>query len=138
VRSGPEEGRVLPTKSIHCFSVVDGLHPASGVVGPWCRESRLELVPARVRAGNRFRGLGGLVFKGAETQESSGHQARLTPCRCERIRGGKKASKQVKLVKGAIPASVTQGDQEAGLRTRGKETHSPQGIQATARTRGSR
>jgi len=138
VRSGPEGERVLPTTSVHCFSVVGGFHPASGVDDPWGHESRLGLEPARARAGNRFRGLDGLVFKGAETQESNGHSARLTPRRCERIRGGKKASKQVKLVKGAIPASVTQGDQETGLRTRGKETHSLRGIQATARTRGSR
>ena len=73
MRSGPEEVRVLPTKSIHCFSVVDGFHPAPGVDGPWCRESRLEFDPARVRAGNRFRSLDGLVFKGEETQESIGH-----------------------------------------------------------------
>jgi hypothetical protein len=73
VRSGPEGERVLPTKFVHCFSVVGGFHPASGVDDPWCRESRLELEPARTRGGNRFRGLGGLVFKGAETQESIGH-----------------------------------------------------------------
>ena len=77
MRSGPYGERVLPTKSIHCFSVVDGFHPASGVTGPWCRESRLEHVFARAQAGNRFQGLGGLVFKGAETQESNGHSTRF-------------------------------------------------------------
>jgi hypothetical protein len=76
--------------------------------------------------------LGGLVSRGAEDQESNGHQTRGNSGRCERTRGGNKASKQVKLAVGAILPLVTQGNQEAGLRTRGKGTYSSRGIQATA------
>jgi hypothetical protein len=70
--------------------------------------------------------------EGQKLKRVSATRLGLARVRCERTRGGTKASKQVKLVEGAIPSLVTQGDRETGLRTRGKVVYSSRGIQATA------
>jgi len=87
---------------------------------------------ARVQAGLRIQGLGSLVSRGQKTKRVSATKIRACSDQCERTRGGSKASKQVKLAVGTILPAVTQVDQEAGLRTREKGSHSSQGIQATA------
>jgi len=71
-------------------------------------------------------------LEGHEPRRVAATKIRACSDRCERTRGGKKASKQVKLAVGTILPLVTQGDREAGLRTREKGTHSSWGIQATA------
>jgi hypothetical protein len=71
-------------------------------------------------------------LEGQRPRRVTATKIRACSDQCERTRGGRKASKQVKPAVGTILLLVTQGDREAGLRTRGKETHSSWGIQATA------
>jgi len=71
-------------------------------------------------------------LEGQRPKRVTATKIRACSDQCERTRGGRKASKQVKPAVGTILLLVTQGDREAGLRTRGKETHSSWGIQATA------
>jgi hypothetical protein len=71
-------------------------------------------------------------LEGHKLRRVTATKVRVRPIQCERTRGGKKASKQVKPAVGTILLLVTQGYQEAGLRTREKGIHSSGGIQATA------
>jgi hypothetical protein len=114
-----------------------------GELSPWSRESDPSGEGSSVGPQGLRRVTGSEVWavrslEGHNNQESSGHSARGNSGQCERTRGGKKASKQVKLAEGATPPSAAQGDREAGFRPREKGTHSSRGIQATALKRGSR
>ena len=71
-------------------------------------------------------------LEGQKLRRVTATKVRVRPIQCERTRGGSKASKQMKPAVGTILLLVTQGNQEAGLRTREKGTHSSGGIQATA------
>jgi hypothetical protein len=133
VRSRSEEVWVLLTKLSQCFTMLGRFHPISGGrLGPrGCIAGFYGIWQvlgfARVQAGLRLQGLGGLVFRGAEPRRVTATKLRACPGQCERTREGRKASKQVKPAVRTILPVVTQGNQEACLRAREKGTHSSQG-----------
>jgi hypothetical protein len=71
-------------------------------------------------------------LEGHKLRRVSATKVRACSDQCERTREGRKASKQKELAVGTILPAVTQGYQEAGLRTREKGTHRSGGSQATA------
>jgi hypothetical protein len=108
-----------------------------GELSPWSRGSDPSGEGSSVSSQGLGRVTGSEVWavrslEGHNNQESIGHSARGNSGQCERTRGGKKASKQVKLAVGTILPLVTQDDREAGLRAREKGIHSSLGIRATA------
>jgi len=137
-RSSPEEGWGLPTKLSQFFTCWGGFTQSAGVDS--VPEVALLDSPGdskRVDSQGFRRVIGSKVWavrslEGQETKRGSTTKVRACSGQCERTRGGKKASKQVKPAVGTILTLVIQGDQEAGLRTREKGTHSSRGIQATA------
>jgi len=136
-RSGPEVGRGLPTKLTPAFRRWVRFHPARGAAGPLGRD-------AFAFGRRRMRGPSGpggseaprLGRHGRWRGESPGEHrpaARGNSRRRERTRGGKKASKWVKLAVGGDPVAGDPG--RAGSEVfgpRGKQVHSSWGIQAAA------
>jgi len=138
VRSSPEEGWVLPTKLSQCLTCWGGFTRSAGV------DSVPEVAlpdssgDGKCLGSQGFRRvIGSKVWavrslEGQRPKRVAATKVRACSSQCERTRGGRKASKQVKPAVRTILPLVTQGNREASLRTREKGTHSSWGIQATA------